>query len=94
MIPGFVKDSETSREAAVSMISSAATLREKAYDYIVSKGADGATSDEVQAALQLTHQTGSARVTELKNAGRIVATGQKRKTRQRRNAMVYVADEF
>lgn len=50
---------------------------------------NGLTTDEVEAALERTHQSISARVNALKNAGWIIATEEKRKTRSGGQAQVY-----
>lgn len=93
--PGFVAGSETSQEAAESMHQSAATLREQVRLFI-SFAENGATCDEIEQAMGLSHQTCSARCSELKRQGRIVTsldaeTGKvvKRPTRSGRSAAVY-----
>ena len=55
----FVKGSDTSRAAADSMRKHAPTLRQRVYDYIVSKGEHGATDDEIASELNLRHQMAS-----------------------------------
>lgn len=52
------------------------------------KSAGGATSDEVEEALGLAHQTVSARLTEAKALGLVVDSGERRKTRSGRQAKV------
>jgi len=47
------------------------------------------TCDEVEALGHLNHQTASPRFTELRNAGRIVDTGERRRTRSGRRATVW-----
>ena len=79
----------TSKEAAESMRERAPRLREIVFRYISEHR--GATCDEVEAALSLTHQTASARVNELMRADRIEDSGSKRKTRSGRNAIVWRA---
>jgi DNA adenine methylase len=49
----------------------------------------GATCDEVEEALDLRHQTASARVNELCSDGKIVDSGERRKTRSGRAAIVW-----
>lgn len=51
----------------------------------------GMTCDAVEAASGMSHQTCSARITELVTEGRIRDTGERRKTRSGRAARVYVA---
>lgn len=52
----------------------------------------GLTCDEIEQCLNLSHQTASARITELKQKGYIVQSGI-RPTRTGRSAAVYVADK-
>ena len=87
-LPPSVSSSDTSREAAVSMSHVAHALRTKAYNYIVSH--EGATCDEIENALNMRHQTASARVRELVLLGVIVNSGQRRKTRSGRSASVWI----
>lgn len=86
--PGFMKESPTSRAAAESMMISAASLRGLVLAYIGKTS--GLTCDEVEVGLGLRHQTASARITELKLAGRIRSIG-RRPTRSGRYAEVWIA---
>lgn len=86
-LPPHVKDSETSKEAAVSIAETAGSLRETVRCEIIYHR--GATCDEVEAALDLRHQTASARIRELFLQGKIYDSGQKRKTRSGRSAVVW-----
>ena len=54
-------------------------------------GPFGATSDEVEQATGISHQSCSARFTELKARGDLTDSGMKRKTRNGRNARVWIA---
>ena len=54
-------------------------LRQKVFAYILSRKR-GATVYEICQALGLKHQTASARATELKAAGSVVDSGERRKT--------------
>lgn len=65
------------------------TLQQQVLDYVREHG--GATSDEVEVGLGLTHQTASARMNDLKRANLVVKSGERRPTRQGRNADVYRA---
>jgi hypothetical protein len=76
---------ENSRDAFRSVVGSAGELRRRVSDYIRSRGALGATCDEIEMALGISHQTASARCSELKKLGQIREIG-KRKTRTGRNA--------
>jgi len=88
--PPFVAGSETSEEAADSMERAAPGYEAAVFGFILRRGAQGATSDEVQEALGLTHQNGSARVSTLAKRGLLVLNGVKRPTRAGRRAGVYV----
>jgi hypothetical protein len=63
--PPFVATSETSREAASSVKETAGAIRSKVYRHFLAQGVFGATCDEVEVALELRHQTASARCREL-----------------------------
>jgi hypothetical protein len=81
---------EESREAAESIAKSAPALRYRIESWFFSRGLEGATSDEVLVHFDVAYQTGSARVTELKQAGKIVPSGRRRRTRTGRWAAVLV----
>lgn len=91
--PGFVAGNQSSEEAADSVKENANSIRNKIHRY-VSQCPDGKTCDELETELYLSHQTASARCTELKRLGRLAARvgsdGGKvrRKTRSGRNADV------
>jgi hypothetical protein len=89
--PPAVSGSDTSEGAAESMDQHAGRLRERVYELIEMAGQVGRTCDELEAATGLVHQTCSARVTELKHAGRIVDSGLRRRTRTGRGATVWTA---
>lgn len=61
--------------------------------YVHKQYARGATCDEIETVLGLSHQTASARVTEAKARGEIVPNGKRRPTRTGRQAAVYVDPE-
>jgi hypothetical protein len=83
---------DTSLEAYASIQGVAVNLREAAFDAIKRAGPTGATCDElVVAGVLARHQTASARLNELLNAGRIKDSGARRPTSSGRNARVYVA---
>lgn len=58
--------------------------------YFIAVNPDGATCDEIESGLKLSHQTASARCTELKKCGKIIPIGL-RETRSGRKAAVYKA---
>jgi hypothetical protein len=89
-LPPFERSSPTSREAALSVVVLAVQVRQRVYDYVCLQGAYGATSDEVEAALGIVHQSASARIRELVLDGALVENGERRRTRSRRFARVVV----
>jgi hypothetical protein len=66
-------------------------MRERVLGAIRDLGEHGATCDDVEVVLDMTHQTASARVHELAWAGFIQDSGRQRKTRSGRAAIVWVA---
>ena len=66
------------------------TLCKKVYQYIEDIG--GATCDEAELGLGISHQTCSARFNDLKKQGLIEASGKRRPTRSGRMANVYNVD--
>lgn len=85
-------DSDTSADAADSMKGKAGAIRLDVLAFIRRRGDEGATADEVQVALGLTHQTSSARVSELANKFEMIEdSGRRRKTRSGSKAAVYVS---
>lgn len=93
----YVKESKTSKDAADSMKHHAPTTLRRVFDYIEKQGPHGSTDDEIEAALDLKHQTASARRRDLEKMGLITKQwkpcGTKyvvRKTRSGRNAGVYI----
>ena len=86
----YAVGSDTSQEAAAEIVALTPTLRAKVLLHVLGQGEHGATCDEVEQALGLSHQTASARVHELAQLGDLVDSGHRRKTRSNRNAAVYV----
>jgi hypothetical protein len=66
-------------------------LRRQVYRYAQVRGYRGTTCWEVEQGLKLSHQTASARCTELHQSGLIVDSGQRRPTGSGRKAIVWVA---
>lgn len=84
--PPFVASSDTSQAAAHSMKDAAKGLRGKV---LASLGSEvGATCDQLETFLNLSHQTVSARIRELFLMGKIERIGE-RKTRSGRKAAVW-----
>lgn len=88
--PGYVSGSKTSLAAAKSMVPSAGTVRAWVYGEIKRGRGKGRTCEEVEYALDLRHQTASARIRELFLDGIIEVIGE-RETSSGRRARVYVA---
>lgn len=80
-----------SAEANDSIADIKPTLRKRVVEYVRSRGTDGATSDEIEIALDMRHQTASARITEAKQLGLLTKTDQRRPTRSGHSAAVLVA---
>jgi len=87
--PPYVRGSDTSEAAADSIETSSSTLRFKVLAFIKEAGTRGATDDEVEAALDMRHQTASARRRELVLSGHIRDSGNRRPTRSGRGATVW-----
>ena len=82
---------DTSADALSSVAESVDKLRSIVLVMICERDAEGATCDEVEVALSMRHQTASARVNELMEAGKISDSGVRRRTRSGRKAIVWVA---
>ncbi len=78
--PPFQKHSATSKAAADKAAPRAGSDKARVLEFIRDHGEHGATSEEVQIALGLSHQTGSARVSDLLQDGLIVESGRTRTT--------------
>lgn len=89
--PPHVRGSDTSREAAESIIDNARQLRAVVFSCVLSCGEIGVTCDQVEVVMSGRHQTISARIRELVNEGRIIDTGERRPTRSGRGARIYIA---
>ena len=86
----YVKGSATSQAAAESMKPHARTIRQRVYEYILSRGGFGCTDEEVIAALGVSPSTARPRRGELVQMGAVKKTGDTRPTRSGRQAAVYV----
>ena len=85
----YDKGSATSKEAAASIISKLSNLELKVFKHIHAQGIAGSTCDEAEIALDMSHQTCSARFRGLVLKEAIYDSGVKRPTRTGRNATVY-----
>lgn len=82
---------ETSRQAAQSISGDLDVMREAVRNAIRLAGDAGMTCDEIEVKLNLSHQTVSARCSELHHKFRVIEpSGEKRPTRRGRPAQVYV----
>jgi hypothetical protein len=82
---------DTSEAAAHSIAPHMGRLCSMVVEYVRGQGARGATSDEVEEALDLRHQTASARLKQARDLGVLVDSGERRLTRSGRKAAVLVA---
>jgi hypothetical protein len=71
-----------------------AAQRAEIYTYVFACGDHGCTSDEAEIALDMPHQTCSARFTDLKKDRAIVVTGRTRLTQQGKYAAVCIVVRF
>jgi len=92
MFPPYVRDSDTSRGAADSIKAVTPALRLQVLAQIKACGIRGSTDDELERALKLRHQTASARRRELCLQNAVRDSGERRKTRSGRSAVVWVAE--
>lgn len=85
-----VRGSDTSAVAGDSMQEHLSRLQAQVFEAVRSAKEQGLICDEVEELLVLKHQTASARLRELVLKGLIVDSGQRRLTRSRRPAVIYV----
>jgi hypothetical protein len=83
----------TSKDAALSMRETARILRDQVLHYIVSKGKDGATDQEISLGMSLDSNTSRPRRWELYREGKIKKSGRVRKTTSGRDADVWIGME-
>lgn len=87
----YAKDSDTSKAAAESMEVTAGQQESLVLAFLQGQGRHGATCDEVEVMLDLSHQSASARLRGLEGKAMVRKTKIRRPTRGRRQATVYVA---
>ena len=85
----YARNSDTSKEAAESMRDHVSGIAQSILSHI--RRGSGATCDEVEIALDLTHQTASARINWLRNQGYLIDSKARRLTRSGRKAVVWHA---
>lgn len=81
---------ETSIEAARKMAPRAQAQRRKVFEFIHAQGGHGATPHEVSDALHIPTNSAGPRVVELREAGKIIKTPDRRPTRAGGTSRVYV----
>lgn len=83
----------TSIAASASIIGSVGQQRRTVFEFVVSRGSTGATCDEIEDALGMSHQSASARLNDLSASPKLPKLldigPDTRKTRSGRAAMVY-----
>lgn len=84
---------DTSKQAAERVKPNVAALRQRLLAELQVRGSTGATCDELEQALNLSHQTASARLREMNLKGAIVDSAKRRNTRSGRAAIVWHAKE-
>jgi predicted transcriptional regulator len=80
---------DTSMEAWESIANCAGKIRKRVFDFIQEQGR--ASCEEIEISLCLSHQTASARLSELKRDGFIKICTQRARTRSGRSARIYEA---
>lgn len=86
----YVEGSDTSQAAAESMESSAQAQQWRIYRFLRHMQPFGATCDEIEHYLGLSHQTASARIRGLALKGDVLDSGNRRETRTGRKAIVWM----
>jgi predicted HTH transcriptional regulator len=89
----YHKGNPESRAANLDVLPHKPNLREKVFTEIIRAKREGITCEEVEKALDMKHQTASARISELKRSGHIRIIG-KRSTESGSMASVYVARKY
>lgn len=84
----YHSNADTSVEAWGTISDTTEAIKERIYTIILNFG--GATCEEVEKRTKLSHQTVSARITELVKELKIKDSGIRRKTKSGRNARVYI----
>jgi hypothetical protein len=88
--PPHQRGSATSEAAAVAIEPRSGTLRRMVLEHLRACGAQGATDDEIQHALDMNPSTQRPRRIELVNSGLVKETSRTRRTRSGRMATVWV----
>lgn len=94
MMPTIPHVTAMSDEAHASIKPTKIFIQQQIIDYLRTCGPAGATCDQMELALKLSHQTCSPRVNELMKAKKIVPLDYKRMTRSGRRATVWLLPVF
>jgi hypothetical protein len=92
-VPGAVAGCDTSEAAGASLVGIAGQVRQIIYAHLQAS-LRGRTCEEIEQALNLRHQTTSARLRELVLLGLVEDTGRRRLTSSGRSARVYAVREM
>ena len=93
MTAPYIAGSETSKAAAISIEPNAWTMRGMILGFLRATSTNGATDDEIQTFMRINPSTQRPRRIELCEAGLVRNSGQTRKTRSGRQAVVWIATE-
>ena len=85
----YAPGNQASAEAAQKIEHKLTGIRSDVFDFIASRGASGATGDEIATGLDILPYTAKPRCTELRDAGYIVDSGSVRENRNGRNETVW-----
>jgi transcription initiation factor IIE alpha subunit len=85
--PPFVRNSVTSEQAAIGIVSKASTLRERVYALLVERGP--MTDEQMQDVLEMNPSTQRPRRIELVQDGRVVDSGEVGLTKSGRQAVLW-----
>jgi predicted transcriptional regulator len=94
LMPTIPHVTAMSDEAHASVKPTKTFIQQQVIDYLRTCGPTGATCDQMEAALGLSHQTCSPRVNELMKAKKILPDPVRRMTRSGRRATVWVLPVF
>ena len=84
----------TSKAARDSVKGSTKTMQQRIFDFVAAGKRYGATCDEVELETGMRHQSASARIYELRQAGKLANSGTRRKTRSGRTAIVWTLPRY
>ncbi len=91
--PPAQRHSDTSVAAADAIAGHAETLRARVHRFLVERGTEGATDEEMQTLIPMPASTQRPRRCELVEAGLATDSGARRKTASGRDAVVWLALE-